>query len=532
MYSRRRVSFAVFAAALVLASCSKSEQAKPYAVEEVPLSQISADLESGKTTSVAVTNAYIARIKQFDAPLHAVILIAPNAAQQAAASDHRRKAGKPLSPLDGVPILLKDNIDVLGMPTTAGSYALAENVPSQDSEVARRLRAAGAVLLGKVNMNQFAGLRTSMGLLGSTVGGMPHNPYDLTRTPGGSSSGSAISTAVSFAAASLGSDTTGSIISPSSLNGIVGMRPTLALISRRGIVPVSLTQDTSGPMTRTVRDAAMVLSVVAGSDPGDPASKDADAHKMDYSTALDAGALKGKKIGVLHGTSGDTDATKAAYTEALEVLRAQGAELVDLPADLLEDLSQEDRMILTTDFKEDLNAYLAATGPEQNVRSIDALMAFNRTDPRESSHSQDLIEAAAATRGRQDPQYVKTLAYAKQRAGAQGFDRAFSEFGVSAVVGLTSGPAGVIVPEGSPGGHTISEKPKGATPPSISMNAAIAGYPDITVPAGMVNDMPVGLSFVGPPWSEATLLAYAYAYEQASHKRVPPTAYKTAAARN
>ncbi|MHB1204706.1 MAG: amidase family protein [Rhodospirillaceae bacterium] len=522
----RQVTYLALASSLVLASCSKTEPAKPYAVEEVPLAQISADLAAGKTTSVAVTKAYIERIKMYDAPLHAVIAVAPDALDQAAAADKRRADKKALGPLDGVPIMLKDNIEAIGMPNTAGSYALAANMPAQDAEAARRLRAAGAVILGKLNMNQFAGLRTSMGLLGSTVGGTPHNPYDLTRTPGGSSSGSAIASAASFAAATLGSDTTGSIISPSSLNGLVGMRPTVALISRRGIVPISLTQDSSGPMARTVTDAAMLLTVVAGSDPGDPASKDADAHKADYTKGLTTDALKGKKLGVLRGTGGYDEKTQPVFDAALEVLKAQGAELVDLPADTLEDLSQEDRVILTHEFKDDLNAYLAGTGPGQKVRTMTELVAFNKVDPHESTHSQDLMEASEATNGRKDEDYIKAFEYARRRAGPDGIEKGLA--GVSAIVVLTTGPAEVIVPEGAGGGHTISERPKGSRPASPSMNAAIAGYPDLTVPMGMVEGMPVGLSFIGPMWSEQSLLAYGYAYEQASHARAPPAAYKTA----
>jgi amidase len=526
--THRRVAYFVLASSLVLASCSKTEPAKPYAVEEVSLARISADLAAGKTTAVAVTKAYMERIKMYDGPLHAVIAVAPDALDQAAASDKRRADKKALGPLDGVPIMLKDNIEAIGMPNTAGSYALAANMPARDAEAARRLRAAGAVILGKLNMNQFAGLRTSMGLLGSTVGGTPHNPYDLARTPGGSSSGSAIASAASFAAATLGSDTTGSIISPSSLNGLVGMRPTVALISRRGIVPISLTQDSSGPMARTVTDAAMLLTVVAGSDPGDPASKDADAHKTDYAKGLSTDALKGKKLGVLRGTGGYTEKTQPVFDAALEVLKAQGAELVDLPPDILEDLSQEDRVILTHEFKDDLNAYLAGTGPGQKVRSMTELVAFNKVDPQESTHSQDLMEASEATNGRKDEDYIKAFEYARRRAGPNGIEKGLSHYGVSAIVVLTTGPADVIVPEGAGGGHTISERPKGSRPASPSMNAAIAGYPDLTVPMGMVEGMPVGLSFIGPMWSEQTLLAYGYAYEQASQARVPPAAYKAA----
>ena len=255
---------------LSLASCGEKEAppATPYAVEEVPLYQVAEDLKAGKTTSVAATQAYIDRIKMYDGPLNGVIAIAPDALQQAAAADQRRKDGKTLGYLDGIPILLKDNLDAVGMPTTAGSWALEHNMPKQDSEVTRRLRAAGAVILGKANTSQFAGFRTSTGLNGSTLGGSTHNPYDPTRTAAGSSNGSGISASASFAAGTIGTETSGSIVGPSNVNGVVGIKSTIALVSRRGIVPISLTQDTAGPMTRTVRDAAMILTVIAGSDAG------------------------------------------------------------------------------------------------------------------------------------------------------------------------------------------------------------------------------------------------------------------------
>src|SRR4051812_43848810 len=267
-----------------VSGCSKSEPVA-YAVEEASMAQIANDLALGKTTSVALTNAYLERIKSYDARLHAVIAIVPDALAQAAASDQRRRDGKTRGPLDGVPILVKDNIDVTGVASTAGSFALEANLPGEDSEIARRLRAAGAVIIAKGNTGQFAGFRASTGIPGSTTGGVPHNPYDLSRSAAGSSNGPGIGAAVSFAAATVGSDTTGSIISPASYNGVVGVRPTTGLISRRGVVPISATQDTAGPMARSVLDAAMLLTVLAGADAGEAATKDADAHKVDYAKA-------------------------------------------------------------------------------------------------------------------------------------------------------------------------------------------------------------------------------------------------------
>ena len=527
----RYATYIALASTLVLASCSKTETAKPYAVEEVPLSQIAADLAAGKTSSVAVTQAYIERIKTYNPVLNAVILVAPDALDQAKAADTRRKDGKALGPLDGIPILIKDNIDVAGMVTTGGSYALVDNMPAKDSEVARRLRAAGVVFLGKANTSQWAGLRTTKGFSGSTIGGSPKNPFDITRSPAGSSSGSGISASASLAAAAVGTDTTGSVIAPSNVNGTVGMRPTVALISRRGIIPVSSFQDTSGPMGRTVRDVAMMLTAMAGSDAADPASKDADANKAaDYTVGLSTDALKGKKIGIIRGFGGYSEKTQPVFDAAVEVLKAQGAETVEIPLDTFEDLSQEQRLIMLYDIKQDMAAYLKDAPEKVKARTLADLIEFNKTEEHEKLHSQDLFEDAEATSGRDNPEFIQTAAYAKKRAGEDGYGKAIRDYGVSALVVLTGAPANVIPPDETSGAGPASAGKKGARPPSGSGQAALAGYPDLNVPAGFVDGMPVGISFIGLPWSEQTLLAYGYAYEQASKMRKAPEAYKKAVA--
>ena len=524
---------AAMVSTLALAACSKQEPAKPYAVEEVPLAKISADLAAKQTTSVAVTQAYIDRIKKYDANLHAIIAITPDALKQAAASDKRRADGKALGPMDGVPVILKDNIDAVGVATTAGSYALADNLPVKDSEVVRRLRAAGVVILAKANLSQWAGRRSRGGasFSGSTVGGDPHNPYDLARSPAGSSSGPGISTAVSFAAASIGSDTTGSIIGPSSMNGIVGLRPTYALVSRHGVVPITETQDSIGPMSRTVEDEAMMLTVMAGSDPADPATKDADAHKTDYTKGLKTDALKGVKLGVLHGYSGINDKTRPVFDAALEVLKAQGAELVDVPDDFMENVSEQASRTEDWNFKHDLAAYLADAPPAVKVRNMADLIAFSKTEEHEKLHGIELFESAEATTdGFQNAEYMEKREYAKRKAGPEGLGKALSDYGVSALVLLTRGPAPLLVPDGTRSGPREGGEGRAKGPPSMSQMAAVAGYPDLNVPMAMVDGLPVGMSFVGAPWSEQNLLAYAYAYEQATHARVPPEAYKAAPA--
>ena len=516
-----------FAAALALSACSREETAEPYQVEEVSLAQISADLASKTVTSAAVTQAYLDRIAQYDGPLNAIIVVAPDALAQAAASDKRRAEGKALGPLDGVPILIKDNIDALGMATTTGSFAFAEIVPARDSESVKRLRDAGAVILGKTNLSQFAGYRTTDSFSGSTVGGTAHNPYDLTKSAAGSSSGSGIAMAVSFAAGSLGSDTGGSITGPSNVNGVVGLRPTTGLISRRGVVPNTSFQDTVGPMTRTVTDAAMLLTVMAGSDAEDTRTADADAHKADYVSGLRPDALKGARIGVLRGMRGVSDTVTPVFDAALEVLKAQGAELIELPPGAgLEDINPEALTAEAWNFKHDMGAYLASAPPAVKVRGVEDLLAFHKADPRESAIGmQYWEESAAAMGGFENADYIKLMEYLKRESGPEGYAGLFAQYNVTALVAPAGSPADVIPPDGT---SRPGQREKGA--PSLTWHAAVGGYPLLTVPMGNIDGMPVGLSFVGPQWSEQTLLAYGFAYESAGYKRVPPQAYKQAAA--
>ncbi len=494
----------------------------PDPVVEVPLHAIADRLAQGEVSSVQITRAYIERIEALDGDLNSVIMIAPDAMDQAFAADTRRASGEALGPLDGVPVLLKDNLDAVGMPTTAGSFALAENYPAEDSEVVRRLREAGAVILGKLNLSQFAGFRNTASFNGSTVGGSPRNPYDITRSPGGSSSGSGVATAMSFAAASIGTETAGSIVGPSSVNGIVGMKPTIALVSRRGIVPISLNQDSSGPMTRSVRDAALILDAIAGSDPEDPWSEAANANGADYVAALDTAALRERRIGVVRPISGNR-AVWALFDDALEVLEAQGAELVDVPAEELVDPGPEMRTILLHDFKLDLNAYLAGTPETVEVRTLADLIDFSRSDPRESMHTMDYWEDAQATEGgRTSAAYEEALTAGRRLTGERGIDRLLAEYDVEVLVAPTGSTASEIEPDGTPRVGPIPPGPRREGPASLTVTAAVAGYPLITVPMGLADGLPVGITFASTAWSEALLLGLAYDYEQAAQARVPP----------
>jgi len=524
---RSRTPLITLIAATLLIACSpENDPPAPtsgYSVVEVPLHQISDDLAAGRTTSAIVTGGYIARITAMDGELNSVIAISPDALQQAAASDARRAAGEELGPLDGVPILLKDNLDALGMPTTAGSYALAENVPERDSEVTRRLRAAGMVILGKANLSQFAGFRNTASFNGSTVGGSPKNPYDIRRSPAGSSSGSGVATAMSFAAATIGTETGGSIVGPSSVNGIVGMKPTIALVSRRGIVPISLNQDSSGPMTRSVRDAAMILDAIAGTDPEDPWSAEADEHVEPYEAALNTDALRGARLGVIQLSGQNASTVTPLFRRALEVLEAEGAELVELPPNALVDPRPEMRVILLQDFKVDLNAYLETTPSAVPVRNLAELIEFSLTDPRESMHTMDYWDAAQATEnGRSDVDYQAALANGRRLTRDEGIDRLLREYDLDALVTPTGSPASRIERDGTPRAGPIPEGPRGTRPPGLTVVAAVAGYPLISVPMGRVDGLPVGLTFASTAWTEARLLSMAYDYEQASMARVPP----------
>lgn len=527
MTARTRHPALTVLGALALAACSDTGSTGSTGVgnlvEEVSLHQLAEELADGRMTSVAITQAYIDRIDAMDGPLNSIILIAPDALEQAAASDARRAEGDERGALDGVPILLKDNVDAVGMPTTAGSYALEENYPARDAEIVRRLRGAGVVILGKANLSQFAGFRNTAAFNGSTVGGSPRNPYDVSRSPGGSSSGSGIATAMSFAAATIGTETAGSIVGPSSLNGIVGMKPTIALVSRRGIVPISLNQDSSGPMTRTVRDAAMLLDVIAGTDAEDPWSDEADGRTVPYAAALDADALRGRRVGIVRPTGESTDRVGPLFEATLGVLSAEGAELVDIPADALVDPGPEMRTILLHDFKTDLNAYLRTTPGSVGVRTLAELIDFSRNDTRESMHSMDYwVDAEATEGGRMNPAYRTALTAGRRLTGAAGIDRLLAEYDVDVLVAPTGSPASEIVADGTPRTGPIPQGPRSDRPASLTVTAAVAGYPLITVPMGLVDGLPVGLTFASTAWSESLLLSLAYDFEQASQARVPP----------
>jgi amidase len=417
--------------------------------------------------------------------------------------------------LRGVPILLKDNIETADMPTTAGSLALAANAPGRDAPLVARLREAGAVILGKTNLSEWANIRSSNSTSGwSAVGGLTRNPHALDRNTCGSSSGSGAAVAAGLAPAAIGTETDGSITCPAAINGIVGFKPTVGLVSRTHIVPISHSQDTAGPMTRTVEDAAIVLSVIAGSDPLDPATAEADARKVDYRAALDAGSLNGARIGVMRFAGGYTADTLAVFERNLRVLRDAGAVLVDITEAPDEDaMGSAELTVLLYELKHDLNAYLASTRPDQvRTRTLAEVIAFNEAEPRELAlFGQELFLQAEAKGGLDDPEYLEARATSLRLAGVEGIDRMMRDNDVVALIGPTTGPAWTTdVVNGDHYGGAVSTMP------------AIAGYPHLTVPMGFVKGLPVGMSFIAGQWEDARVLSLGYAFEQLTQAIRPP----------
>ena len=487
-------------------------------IAERSLAELRDDLAAGKTTSVALVEAYLARIEALDhrgPSLHAMISINPQARAEAERLDRERKAGTLRGPLHGIPIVLKDNIESRELPTTAGALALEHNRTERDAPVVGRLRAAGAIILGKTNMSEWANMRSSYSVSGwSALGGLVRNPYARDRSACGSSSGSAVAVAAGYAAAALGTETDGSVTCPAAFNALVGLKPTVGLVSRAHIVPISHSQDTAGPLTRTVTDTAILLTAMAGSDPADAATVNADAHKRDYAADLRTATVKGTRIGVARFLAGFHEGTDAAFERALAELRAAGAELVEIPTFEMGDIGNGELAVLLAEFKVNLDAYLASAARTVTTRTLADVIAFQRkhADRELRIFGQDLFEKAQATKGLDDPAYQKSLADNRRLAGRDGIDRLLREHGVVALVAPSFSPAFTI--DLVTGDHFLG---------GSSMLPAVAGYPHLTVPMGQVHGLPVGLSFIGPAWSESTLLSLGYAFEQRTHARTPPT---------
>jgi amidase len=501
MHRRRFLQCGLAAGALSLTGCRPASVPAAFELDELDFAAL------GVRPAKTLCELYLARIDALDRSgpqTRAVIEINPDALRIAEALDRERKEKGPRGPLHGIPILIKDNIDTAdNMQTTAGSLALAGVKAPKDSVVAARLRAAGAVLLGKTNLSEWANFRSTHSVSGwSGRGGQTRNPYALDRNPCGSSSGSGVAAAANFCAAAIGTETDGSIVCPSSINGIVGIKPTLGLIGGAGIVPIAHTQDTAGPMARTVRDAAVLLTALASGDRA----------QADYTKFLDPRGLRGARLGVARKFFGTNALVDKLLDDALAEMKRQGAEIID-PADLPSHgkYNEPEFEVLLYEFKTDLNAYLAVS--RSPVKTLAALIEFNETNrARELPYfGQEILGLAEKKGPLSDKAYLDALEKNKRLARAEGIDAVVAQHRVDAIVAPTAGPAWLI--DWVNGDHDTG---------GCSSPAAIAGYPHITVPAGFVRGLPIGLSFFGPAWSEPALLKIAYGFEQATRARRPP----------
>jgi amidase len=492
---------------------------KPFEFDEATISDLQARMKSGEISARSLTQAYLDRINDVDKNgpvVNSVIEVNPDAITIAEALDKERKERGPRGPMHGIPVLIKDNIDTADkMLTTAGSLALVGSRPSQDSGVAKKLRDAGAVILGKTNLSEWANIRSSHSSSGwSGRGGLTKNPYALHRNPCGSSSGSGAGVSANFCTVAVGTETDGSVVCPSSANGIVGIKPTLGLISRAGVIPISHSQDTPGPMARTVRDAAIFLGALAGSDPRDAATADASSKmQKDYTQFLDPNGLRGARIGVARKYFGFNDAVDALLNDLIREMKSAGAVIVD-PADLESHgkFDETELLMLMYELKTDLNAYLAQR-PGKQVRTLADLIAFNEENKdREMPYfGQDLFLKAQEKGPLTDKEYVAALAANHSLSREHGIDGVMDKFHLDALFAPTGGPAWLT--DLANGDHASG---------GSSNAAAVAGYPNINVPAGFLFELPVGISFFGRAWSEPTLLKIAYGFEQLIKARKPP----------
>ncbi len=503
---------------------SSAADVKAFELDEITIAELQEGMASGKFTARALVEKYSARIEEIDKrgpTLNAVIEVNPDAEMIAEKLDEERKAKGPRGPLHGIPVLIKDNIDTADrMMTTAGSLALVGSKPTKDSMVAQKLRAAGAVILGKTNLSEWANIRSSHSTSGwSGRGGLTRNPYALDRNPCGSSSGTGSGISANLAAVGIGTETDGSIVCPSNANGLAGIKPTVGLVSRSGIIPISHSQDGAGPMCRTVRDAAILLGALTGVDPGDDATAaSAGKSQADYAKYCDPNGLKGARIGVARKYFGFSDSVDAAMEQALDVLKKQGATLVD-PADIetLGKFDDSELLIFLYELKADLNAYLAKI-PNAPVRTLKEIIEFNNANRQKEMpyFGQDLFVKAEAKGPLTDKEYLDAVAKNHQLARTEGIDALMDKHQLDAIVAQTGGPAWItdlINGDHSAGGSSNA--------------AAVAGYPNINVTAGYLSGLPVGISFFGRAWSEPTLIKLAYSFEQATKARKAPGFLRT-----
>jgi amidase len=498
--------------ALLLAACAKPGPD----FTEATIADLHDSMQRGKTSSAEIVDWYLQRIETIDRNgprLNSIIEVNPDARSIARALDEEWRASGPRGPLHGIPVVLKANIDTADqMYTSAGSLALADHVPAADAFLVKRLRNAGAVILGKANLSEWANFRSSRSSSGwSSVGGQTLNPYDTARSPCGSSSGSGVAVAANLTVVAVGTETDGSVVCPSGINGIVGIKPTLGLVSRSGIIPIAHSQDTAGPMARTVRDAAILLTAMTGIDADDPATASAEVHH-DYSANLTADGLNGRRIGVVRSWygAGSNPNVDALFEAAVETLRASGAEIVDDIEFEAGDIYDDEYEVLLYEFRADLNAYLESSGAP--VQSLADVIAYNdaNADRVMPIFGQEIFLLAAEKGPLTDEAYREALSGSKDAARGL-LDSAMEEHQLDALIAPTNGPAWMI---DHINGDSFSI--------GSSSLAAISGYPNITVPTGYVSGLPIGLSFIGKAWNEKQLIEMAYAFEHATGVRRAP----------
>jgi amidase len=507
-------------AARELANTDSVPDIKPFELDEITIADLQEGMKSGKFTARALVEKYSHRIDEIDKSgpaIHSIIEMNPDALSIAEALDQERKAKGPRGPLHGVPVLIKDNIDTADkMMTTAGSLALLGSKPAQDSMVAKKLRSAGAIILAKTNLSEWANIRSSHSTSGwSGRGGLTKNPYALDRNPCGSSSGTGAGISANLCAVGIGTETDGSIVCPSSSNGLVGIKPTVGLVSRGGIIPISHTQDGAGPMCRTVRDAAILLGALTGDDPADSATAASSGKSYtDYTQFCDPNGLKGARIGVARKYFGFSDPVDALMEEALDAMKKQGATLID-PADIetLGKFDESELLVFMYELKADLNAYLARLGPAAPVHTLKEIIEFNdRNREKEMPYfGQDLFIKAEGKGPLTEKAYLDALDKNRQLSRSEGIDATMNKFQLDAIVAPTGGPPWLT--DLVNGDHFAG---------GSSNSAAVAGYPNINVTAGYISGLPVGISFFGRAWSEPTLIRLVFAFEQTMNGRRAP----------
>ena len=511
---------------LIFVACQPTETKKisaEFSFDEYTIPQLRKDYQNKKYTIEEVVNSYLDRIENIDhsgPELKSIIQINPDAIEIARALDKEMSEGKIRGPMHGIPVVLKDNIDTHDkMETTAGSRALKGSSPLKDSFVAEQLRKAGAVIIGKANLSEWANFRGQMSSSGwSGVGGQTKNPYDLSRNPCGSSAGSGVSVSANLTMIAIGTETNGSIVCPSTTNGVVGIKPTVGLISRSGIIPISFTQDTAGPMARTLTDATICLGVLVDADSADSKTLVGDRKVFnDYTQFLKSDGLAGKRIGLYKAPMGRNHKLDLVMNEAIDFIKSQGAEIIEVEEIAKDEVGGYSFEIMLFEYKDGLNKYFKSLGPDAKIKNLEELIAFNKSDSVELKHyNQRYLEMALEKEGLDSKEYRETLEMMLRGSREEGIDRVMNEYQLDAIIAPTGGPAWKTDWTNGDSFHVSSSSP-----------AARSGYPNITVPMGFIEGLPVGISFFGRAWSEPLLIEIAYSYEQGTKHRKAPQFLKS-----